>query len=195
MHGYIPAMKLHFMNCTGTAALPSKQMLPPPSAQPLTEGRIKYTFKQSQLSIVGPNHQQLCHRAQKLWDYAFEMSFKMKIVECIRAHPMSLFFDRFPDFLCAQGLQIRNYLIPALPQVSCFLKKAATICHEDYKYTFFSTIKQYLISISVTMASHKQRSFLFVFFSLSYKYLNIIEYRVRKEIPTTLKGYTDLCLK
>lgn len=85
----------------------------------------------------------------------------MKIVECIRAHPIPPFFDRFPDFLCVQGLQIRNYLIPALPLVSSFLKKAATICHEEYKYIFFPTIQQYLISISVTMASHKQTSFLF----------------------------------
>lgn len=43
---------------------PLKQMLPLPSVQPLTEGKIKYTFKQSQLSIAGSNHQQLCHKAQ-----------------------------------------------------------------------------------------------------------------------------------
>lgn len=137
MHGYIPAMKLHFRNCTGRAALPSKQMLPLPSVQPLTKGRMRYTFRQSQLSIAGPNHQQLCHKAQQLWDYASEMIFKVEIVECIRAHPMPLFFNRFPGFLCVQGLWIRNYLTPALPLVSCFLKKAMTICHEDYRYTFF----------------------------------------------------------
>lgn len=178
MHGYIPAMKLHFMDCTGTAALPSKQMFPLPSVQPLTKGRIRYTFRQSQLSIAGPNHQQFCHKAQQLWDYAFEMSFKMEIVECIRAHPMPLFFDRFPDFLCVQGLWIRNYLIPALPLVSCFLKEAATICHEDYRNTFFSYNQAIFNFYSCNCASTQADKFFFYFiefFSLSYKYLNIIE--------------------
>lgn len=89
----------------------------------------------------------------------------MKIVECIRAHPIPPFFDRFPDFLCVQGLQIRNYLIPALPLVSSFLKKAATICHEEYKYIFFSynpaIFNFYFCNYGITQADK-------FFISLSY---------------------------
>lgn len=147
-------------------------MLPLPSEEPLTKGRIKYTFRQSQLSIAGPNHQQLCHKAQQLWDYAFEMSFIMEIVECIRAHQIPLFFDRFSDFLCVQGLQTRNYLIPALPLISCFPKKAATICHGTINIYFFSynqaIFNFYFCNYGIMQADK-------FFISLSYKYLNIIE--------------------
>lgn len=66
---------------------------------------------------------------------------------------------RFPDSLHVQGLQIRNLLMPALPLVSSSVKKAATICHAGYKYTFVPAKKQDLISVSVTTALHKQTGF------------------------------------
>lgn len=84
----------------------------------------------------------------------------------IRALPMPPSLSRFPDFLCFQGLQTRNHLIPSLPLVSSSVKKAATIRHAGYKHTIVPATKQDVISVSVTTALHKQTCFWFYFFFL-----------------------------
>lgn len=65
MHGYLPEMKLYFMNCIPTATLLApNQTLPLLSAQPQGKEGIKNAVSQPQPSIARPNHQQLCHKVK-----------------------------------------------------------------------------------------------------------------------------------
>lgn len=69
--------------------------------------------------------------------------------------PLLRQISRFP--LCSRTSDKVAFNTSFTP--SFFVKKAATVCHVGYKYTFVTATKQDLISVSATAALQKQTSF------------------------------------